>query len=131
MSMVNVNVTAKGSDGPVDWEIDGKKAANSTIEFKPKTGPQVIHFMLDDQTGRDLRFDQSDSFWADKNLAAGCPSAGASCDQTTVLSCNDKQLVVRNENSGEPCTVHYQLNFVDAQGNREGADPIIKNGGSA
>ena len=32
--MVNVNVTAKGSDGPVDWEIDGKKAANSTIEFK-------------------------------------------------------------------------------------------------
>ena len=62
MSMVNVTVTAKGSDGPVDWEIDGKKAANSTIEFKPKTGPQVIHFMLDDQTGRDLRFDQSELF---------------------------------------------------------------------
>ena len=74
--MVNVTVTAKGSDGPVDWEIDGKKAANSTIEFKPKTGPQVIHFMLDDQTGRDLRFDQSEFFLGRQEPCRGLSVGG-------------------------------------------------------
>jgi hypothetical protein len=129
--MVNVTVTAKGgSNGSVDWEIDGTKAANSKIEFKPKTGPQVMRFVLDDRTGRKLAFDQSDAFWAEKDLGGGCPSAGSSCDQTSILSCNGKQLVVQNENSGDPCTIHYQLNFIDGEGNREEADPIIKNGGS-
>ena len=129
--MVNVTVTAKGSDGPVDWEIDGKKAANSTIEFKPKTGPQVIHFMLDDQTGRDLRFDQWDLSGQTRTLPRAVrrrapPATRRRCCRATTSSSS-----FAVENSGEPCTVHYQLNFVDAQGNREGADPIIKNGGSA
>jgi hypothetical protein len=76
-----------------------------------------------------FQFDQSDPFWAAKDLP-GCPAQGSSCDQTTVQSCNGKQLLVRNENSGAACTVQYQLNMLDGQNNAVPVDPIIKNGGS-
>ena len=128
---MNINLRANGSsDGPVEWTIDDTHPTQSVIEFARNAGPQVLHFILDDQTGRDFHFDRSGPFWADKNLSGGCPSAGSICDQTSVLSCNDGQLVIRNENSGDACTVHYQLNLLDRAGNPEGVDPIIKNGGS-
>lgn len=129
---MNVSVTASGgSNGRVDWLIDGTDPAHSVIDFPAKTGPHVIHFMLDDQTGRGLKFDPSGAFWADKNLAGGCPSAGSNCDQTSILSCTDKQLTVQNTNDGQACTVHYQLNLVDSAGKTEQVDPIFKNGGTA
>jgi hypothetical protein len=129
---MNVSVTARqASDGSIDWEIDGKKPEKSELEFKAKSGSDLIHFMLDDQTGRDLRFHPTDAFWAEKDLGGGCPAAGSSCDQTRIQSCNDTELVVHNDNSGAACTVHYQLNLLDKENSAIGVDPIIKNGGSA
>lgn len=128
---MNISVTAQGSStGPINWLINGSNAEHSVINFPAKTGPHVLHFVLDDQTGRGLRFDQSGAFWADKNLSSGCPSSGSTCDQTRVLSCTDDQLTVQNQNVGDPCTVHYQLNLLDSAGNAEGVDPIFANGGS-
>ena len=128
---MNVIVTGqKGADGSLTWTIDGNPPGNSEIRFEKGSGPQVIHFMLDDQTGMGLQFDPSGAFWAAKDLPGGCPPSGSSCDQTTVQACNNKQLVVRNENSGPACTVHYQLNLLDSENNSVGVDPIIKNGGS-
>ena len=128
---MNVTVTAtKASDGSLDWAIDGSPPGKSELHFPPGTGAQLIHFILDDQTGRGLQFDQGDPFWAAKDLGGGCPTSSSQCDQTNVQSCNGKQLVVHNENSGPACTVNYQLNLVDAANNGVAVDPIIKNGGS-
>lgn len=128
---MNVTVTGqKASDGSLSWTVNGAPAGKSELNFGHGTGSQLIHFILDDQTGEGLQFDQADPFWAAKDLGGGCPPSSSSCDQTVVQSCNGKQLVVRNENSGAACTVHYQLNLVDTQNNAVGVDPIIKNGGS-
>jgi hypothetical protein len=128
---MNVSVTAKtASDGSIDWEIDGKKPGNSELAFPPKSGSQLIHFMLDDQTGRGLRFHPTDAFWAEKD-SGGCPAQGSSCDQTKVQSSNAGNLVVHNDNSGPACTIHYQLNLLDKENASIAVDPVIKNGGSA
>lgn len=129
---MNVVVTAKaGANGDVDWAIDGKHPKESSLEFPPKTGPHTIVFHLDDQTGRNLRFHDSSPFSAEKNNGGNCPSKGAQCDQTRVQPGGEKTLVVMNANSGDPCTINYQLTFVDGTGKSEDVDPEIKNGGGS
>jgi len=128
---MDVTVTAlAGSTGPIDWKIDGKKAKDSSIFFAKGSGPQTVKFKLDDTTGRDLRFDSSSPFWAHINEAGQCPPEGAMNNQTDVVKCTDKELTISNANSGNPCTIRYQLNFVDGSGNREPVDPDFKNGGT-
>jgi hypothetical protein len=127
---MDVKVTAKASgSGPIEWDIDGKKPHKSEIAFAARTGPHKVKFKLHDKTGRDLRFDDGDPFWAHINEFGQCPPSGATSAQTGVHSCSERQLTVTNENSGDPCTIHYQLNFVDGEGNKVEVDPIFKNGG--
>ena len=127
---MNVTVTGQeGADGSLIWTINGDPPGKSELSFPKNSGSQLIHYVLDDQTNRGFEFHQTDPFWAAKDLGA-CPPSGSSCDQTTVQSCNGKQLVVHNKNSGAACTVNYQLNLVDAESNAVEVDPIIKNGGS-
>jgi hypothetical protein len=125
---VKVTATASGT-GPIEWEIDGKKPHKSQLEFPPRSGPHKVKFKLHDSTGRDLRFDSADPFWAHIDETGQCPQSGAANPQTGVHSCSDRELTIANKNSGDPCTIHYQLNFVDGQGNAVGVDPIFKNGG--
>lgn len=128
---MNIKVTATGAcSGPIDWDIDGKKPKDAAKEFAKNTGPHTVKFRLDDKTGRNLRFDCRSPFWDHIDDAGKCPPPGSHSDQTEVISCSEKELTVINKNSGDPCTVHYQLNFVDAAGTAEPLDPEFKNGGS-
>ena len=128
---MDVKVTASGgSSGPIDWEIDGKKAKDSSIFFEKGSGPHTVKFKLDDKTGRDLRFDDGSPFWAHINEAGECPPKDATNSQTGVVKCTDKELTVSNANSGNPCTIRSQLNFVDGAGNPQSVDPDFKNGGT-
>jgi hypothetical protein len=126
---MDVKVTANGlgADG-IDWDIDGKKPHESRVDFEKGSGPHRIKFKLHDRTNRNLRFDASNPIW-DHKSEAGCPAAGSNSDQIEIVDCNDNQLTILNRNSGEACTLHYQLNFRGEDGSAEPVDPIFKNGG--
>ena len=127
---MDVKVSARRGDGDsIDWDIDGKKPKKSVLEFAQGSGSHTISFKLHDSTGRHLRFDTQDPFWAHVSEVELCPAKGSSADQTKVVSCTDKELTVSNANSGDACTIHYQLNFVDQQSRAVPVDPMIKNGG--
>jgi hypothetical protein len=124
---IKVTANGPGANG-IDWDIDGKKPHESKIDFDKGSGPHKIKFRLDDRTSRDLRFDAANPIW-DHKSEAECPPAGSNSDQIEIIDCTDTQLTVVNKNSGEACTLHYQLNFRDGVGSAEPVDPIFKNGG--
>ncbi|HVU30452.1 MAG TPA: hypothetical protein VHE36_08640 [Sphingomicrobium sp.] len=126
---MNVKVRAEKTDGGIEWTIDGKNPKAAVHSFGRKSGPQQIHFGLDDATDLGLRFDE-DPIWVHENDQEQCPPAGISTDQIEVISVNQKQLIVRNRNDGPARTLHYQLNLIDASGTTAQVDPVIKNGGS-
>jgi hypothetical protein len=126
---MDVKVTANPSVGGTDWAIDDKPPKHSVIVFGNQAGQQEIKFKLNDHTKRGWRFNRADPIWVHETEADICPGAGIDTDQIKVASCGDKQLVIGNANSGDPRTLHYQLNFVDRTGAHEGVDPVIKNGG--
>ena len=125
----NIKVGAKaGSGGAIDWEIDGKKAKDSRIDFKKDDLDVVVKFKLDDDTDRGLRFDTQSPIWVHENEHGQCPPNGASDEQIEVLSCDGDTLELINKNAKES-TLRYQLNFVDQGNNAQPCDPEFKNGG--
>jgi len=126
---MDVKVTANGSGGSgIDWDIDGKKPKESKMHFAKGTGPHTIKFKLHDSSGRNLKFDPSQPIW-DHVSETDCPPSGSKSGQIEVVECGDKMLTITNANSGDECTLHYQLNFVDESGSAEPVDPIFHNGG--
>jgi hypothetical protein len=126
---MDVKVTANGEAGAgIDWDIDGKKPHESKIHFGKGTGAHTVKFKLHDASGRDLRFDTANPIW-DHVSETDCPPKGAKSGQIEVVDCDDRRLTIRNKNSGNACTLHYQLNFVDGGGSAEPVDPIFHNGG--
>jgi len=115
--------------GPIDWEIDGKKAKESKIEFDKGDADVTVEFMLQDKTNRKLRFHPESPIWIHENEAGQCPPAGAKDAQIEVVGCDDKKLTLVNKNAKE-CILRYQLNFVDDANNGEACDPEFRNGGS-
>jgi len=125
---MDVKVTANGNAaGGIDWDLDGKKPHQSQIDFPKGTGARDVAFKLFDRTGRNLRFDSAAPIW-DHVHDTDCPPSGAASGQIDIVDCSDKQLSVNNKNSAA-CTLHYQLNFVDGNGQAEAVDPMFKNGG--
>jgi hypothetical protein len=127
---MDVKITATEGPGGVEWDIDGKKPKKSVIEFKEGTGPHTIDFKLQDKTRRNLRFDTKDPFWSHETTTGDCPSGGAMSGQTGVVDCSDNRLTVTNANSGDPCSILYQLNFIDGEATPIPVDPEFKNGGA-
>lgn len=125
----NIRVEARADGGLIDWEIDGKKAKDSKIDFEKDSGPVTVEFKLQDTTGRQLRFDTTDPIWVHENDAGQCPPNRATDDQIQVQTCDDKTLTLINKNEKES-TLRYQLNFVDKADQREPCDPEFKNGGT-
>jgi len=126
---MDIKITATGgATGPIAWDLDGKKPQQCSHEFKPKSGPHEVTFKLNDNTGRDLRFNCRHPFSEHKDVA-GCPPDHSASDQIQVISCSTKELTISNANSGPACTIHYKLNFVDKQQTTEEIDPEFKNGG--
>lgn len=126
----DVKVEARTGDrGLIDWEIDGKKAKDSKIDFEKDSGPVTVEFKLRDATNRELRFDTADPIWVHENEQGQCPPNGATDNQIEVVSCIDDRLTLINKNRKES-TLRYQLNFVDHANNSEPCDPEFKNGGT-
>jgi hypothetical protein len=125
----NVKVEAKaGSEGLIDWKIDGTKAKDSKIQFKKDDLDVVVKFKFDDDTGHGLRFNRQSPIWVHENEHGQCPPKGAASEQIEVLSCDDDTLELINRNAKES-TLRYQLNFVDKGNNAQHCDPEFKNGG--
>ena len=127
----DVKVEAKkGDKGLIDWEIDGKKAKESRIDFEKGESDVLVAFKLQDATSRKLRFDSDDPIWIHENAAGQCPPKGATDKQIEVVSCDDDTLTLVNKNNKES-TLRYQLNFVDQANKSEPCDPEFKNGGTS
>jgi hypothetical protein len=126
---VDIKVKAETINGAVEWTIDGKKPKASVIELPHKSGRHTLDFKIEDRTGLGFRFDDSDPIWAHENEDGKCPAQGIHTTQVKVVSCKPQKLSVTDDNSGDPCTLQYQLNVVDAGGLACPIDPIIKNGG--
>lgn len=126
----NIRVeAAAGGGGLIDWEIDGKKAKDSKIDFEKDSGPVSVEFKLQDRTSRKLRFDTADPIWIHENELGQCPPNGATDNQIEVQTCDDKTLTLINKNE-KASTLRYQLNFVDEANQSEPCDPEFKNGGT-
>ncbi|QNP45593.1 hypothetical protein H9L14_13765 [Sphingomonas sediminicola] len=127
----DVKVEAKkGDKGLIDWEIDGKKAKVSRIEFDKGDNDVLVEFKLQDTTSRKLRFDTEQPIWIHENADGQCPSPGATDKQIEVVSCDDNTLKLVNKNDKESI-LRYQLNFVDQANKAEPCDPEFKNGGTS
>lgn len=126
----NIRVEAAAGGGSlIDWEIDGKKAKDSKIDFEKDSGPVSVEFKLQDRTSRKLRFDTADPIWIHENELGQCPPNGATDNQIEVQTCDDKTLTLINKNE-KASTLRYQLNFVDEANQSEPCDPEFKNGGT-
>lgn len=80
-----------------------------------------VTFVLDDQTGRDLRFlkDPDEVFWVDAapmGQAPACPTSTSTEDDFSVESVTNNVLIVRNMNSKQ-CDYKFTLNFVGTMPN--------------
>ena len=123
-----VTFTASIANGAVAWEVNGAPAKEHRTRIPPGSKPQKIRFIIDDNSGRSLRFDCGFPFQISEQ--AGCPPPEEiASNQVEVLSCQPKRLVIRDRNTGDRRDLHYQLNVVDKHGNRAPCDPIIENGG--
>lgn len=129
MPTMNLRVRAFIDDtGTIDFDIDGVKANQARLRLGRNTGEHILHFRLQDHTGRDLRFDTDDPIWIDED--GPCPpSPGISSDQLDVTGCTPSMLSTLNANSGRARELRYQLNFIAADGSLQTCDPIIDNGG--
>jgi hypothetical protein len=115
--------------GGIDWEIDGRKAKQSSLQFPKGSQDVQVDFRLKDKTAaRGLRFNRSDPIWVHETNAAQCPPAGSSDAQIQFLNCTDDVLTVINTNA-KNSTLRYQLNFLNNSSGDEPCDPEIKNGG--
>ena len=127
---MDVKVRVELVGGKLDWTIDGKKPHAAVVELQKNSGSHKLDFRLDDRTGTGLEFNANDPIWVHENELGQCPGQGVDSDQITAINCSPRKLSVVNANCGPPRTLHYQLNFVDAQGIPRDVDPAIKNGGS-
>lgn len=125
---MDVKVTAEQVCGQVEWTINGKKPKKSVIELPKGSGRHTLDFHLVDRTDLGLRFAE-DAIWVHENAQGECPGAGINSCQIQVASLKPRKLSIWNENSGAPCSLQYQLNFVSECGDRFDLDPTIRNGG--
>jgi len=129
MPSKNVKVRATlDESGAIDFEIDGVKAKHAQMKLDKGSGEHALDFMLLDQTGRDLRFNEKDPIWVGEDCPCP-PPQGINSDQIRVVDCRAGRLSTVNANNGRERELRYQLNFVAGDGSAADCDPIIRNGG--
>jgi hypothetical protein len=144
MHPVTVRAT-NGSDGAVQFHADSPLWDHSSQHFafhKDQHGMRkqdyhLVEFVLDDETGKQLRFPSSphDAMWVAKVEDPAhpvCPDESTASDYKVIepmCVCDDgTRLIVRNDNPREE---HYSftLNLVErGSDQRVSWDPIIRNG---
>ena len=114
--------------GGIDFEIDGVKAKHAQMKLDKDSGEHALDFMLQDLTGKGLRFDDQDPIWVGEDCPCP-PPQGINSDQLRVVDCKGGRLSALNANNGRERELRYQLNFVAKDGSKADCDPIIRNGG--
>src|SRR5688572_28323417 len=122
---VNVKIVADMVGGNIEFEMkEGNQYTemlvfNKTKDKIPPTENYTIIFTLDDNTGKGLKFNQTNPIYigkgSDKHVPK-CPkngNAGSSTDFAVVQPVKDSELTVRNQDNDE-CFYKFALNFVDA-----------------
>lgn len=99
---------------------------NDVIELPNPTPQSIIEFRLQGPAGQQLDFDTTDPIWIDEN---GCPTAASNAGgEVCIVDCTANRLRILDRNTSQ-ADLHYRLRFIDANGNPESWDPIIRNGG--
>lgn len=144
---LGVNVLAtlnddRGVEFYCTWQIDNGPWYSGPILLANRSGDYDVDFDLDDRTGLRLEFmpNVDDAIWINSGC---CPFQGACNDEKNQIKdksiASKTKLKLKNDNSGEPCVLHYRLWF---DGNPWGSsignnyvppysiDPEFRNGGS-
>lgn len=111
---VACNLTVLGNSG-------GGKVTGNTITLDSDKGPFALQFDLD----RSLDWaTEGDLIWVQENQ---CPTSSCSVTRQVWVdeTPNNRVLTIMNMNVGDPCELHYRLNFT----NGRFCDPVIENGG--
>jgi hypothetical protein len=125
----NVKIRAAlDAAGAIDFEVDGVKAEHAQLKLDKHSGEHALNFVLQDHTGKGLRFNDRDPIWVGEDCPCP-PTPGINSDQLTVADCKSGRLSTVNSNSGRERELRYQLNFIADDGSAAICDPIIRNGG--
>lgn len=142
---VNVLATLNEDEGVefyCIWQIDNGPWYSGPILLANRSGDYDVDFDLDDRTGLQLEFmpNADEAIWIN---SACCPFQGSGNDDKQQIRdktvASRRQLKLKNDNSGEPCVLHYRLRFNGAAWNSAngnnyvapyGIDPEFRNGGS-
>lgn len=136
---------AKQGDGSIQWTMDynGKKGNSPStypvIDLAAKEAHKLTYTIANPQ-GLSINFDPSmvqassgqsihNAIWVQ---AASKPPQAMLSDQVTKVTVKPTELVIKDKNSGNPVTLVYQINFVDAANPAAkvtALDPDLKNGG--
>ena len=128
-----VEFTASVENGNLVWAgPDGKPAKDHKLNIAQGAPRQEIEIKIkSDQSAKQLGLQVDTN--APLHVAQDngqCPSNGIDTDQIKLVSCDANSVTISNENSGNPCTLRYQVNVIDKEGNQCPCDPIIQNGGA-
>ncbi|MEO8547482.1 MAG: hypothetical protein ABI422_03855 [Sphingomicrobium sp.] len=137
---VIVDVFADPDPGPKgvifshDWRFDpGVGHGNTHIVLPAGSGSHVLQFKLHDRTDLKLEFagcksdDASQAMWVGDGSYPTGPGNGGQIDLANG-HCSKNLLRVEDANSGDACTLIYQLWF-DGKNGQVDYDPEIRNGG--
>lgn len=138
---------AKQADGSIQWTMDyeGKKGSSPgtypAIDLPKDSGSHKLTYTIQNPEGMSINFDPSEvqlssgktilnALWIQENTKPTGPATSSQIKKVTLKSPTELQF--KDENSGSPVTLVYQLNFVDAANPGAGVtalDPELKNGG--
>lgn len=130
---VNLTVTPRQTTkNKIEWYLtDGKKTGGPghypPVDCEKGKGYKFqIEIVDEDNLGIEFA---PDPLWVVKD--GPCPqSKSMDPEQIVDIKPGTTLLRFKNQNKGQPCTLRYQLNFVDQQGRKvEPLDPEIRNGG--
>ena len=127
-----IEFTASVQDGAVVWSgPDGKPAKDHKVAIAHGAPLDQIEIRIkSDKSAKDLGLciDTSAPFQVAQDNGQ-CPPQGINTDQIELVGCDSDSVTISNKNS-YACTLRYQVNVVDKDGNPCPCDPIIQNGGA-
>lgn len=126
-----VEFIASVENGTVVWSgPDGKPAKDHKLKIGQGAPLDQIEIRIkSDKSAKDLGLciDTRGPFQVAQDNGQ-CPPQGINTDQIEFVSCDSDSVTISNKNS-TACTLRYQVNVLDKDGNQCPCDPIIQNDG--
>jgi hypothetical protein len=128
----------KGVDFVCLWQDASNIWHSGPIVFPRNSGEHDIELKLDDRSGLNLVFESAatDAIWFNVDC---CPTSASGDDKGQIrdkqVVAGRKKITLKNLNSGNPCVLHYALNFTGDSWTNPGStqsyayDPEFRNRG--